>query len=407
MSAPPSTATDGVAADSGIGGPATVDPGAAGAGVAVPGGTWKPTAPAVGDAAAPRRFGTLGEIALAARAGMDPKVWDFLEGGAGEEQTLDANRRAFLRWSFRPRLLNGIGVPDTATTFLGVPLRMPILTAPFGAEGQFHPEGHLAVARANAAAGVASIVPEASTFPLERIAAEAPSAARIMQLHPTGRPENVLAMVRRAAAAGYTALCVTCDCPTAGWRERNMRNAFEIDERFVSGNYPAGSPVPLQEVFGQLFRRDEPLWTWRQVGDLMAEGGLPWMAKGVLTREDAIAAAESGASAVLVSNHGGRQLDGAPAALDQLPEVVAALTGRPVQVALDSGVRRGSDVVKALALGADVVVLGRATALGLAADGEAGVALVHALMAEELVTIMTLTGRASLADIGRDLLQAA
>jgi len=354
-----------------------------------------------------QEFCTLDEIYAAAKAKLDPHVWDFLEGGAGEEQTLAANREAFQRWTFRPRVLNGIGVPDLRTTFMGLDLALPLLTAPFGAEGQFHPDGHLAVARANAALGVVSIVPEASTFALEDVAAAAARAARILQVHPTGDPRNVAALIARGAAAGYEAICVTCDCPTAGWRERNMRNRFEIDTTMVGGNYPPGGDVAMEEVFGQLFRRDAPLWTWDMLGEVMRESRLPWMAKGILTAEDALAAAAAGAGAVLVSNHGGRQLDGAPSSLAAVVEVADALDGTGVQIALDSGVRRGADVVKALALGADAVVLGRAAALGLAAAGERGVARVHELLRDELLTIMTLTGRERVTDIDRGLVQRA
>jgi 4-hydroxymandelate oxidase len=263
------------------------------------------------------------------------------------------------------------------------------------------------VARANAAHGVASIVPEASTFALEEIAAAAPAAARILQLHPTGDPANVLAIVHRGRAAGYEAVCVTCDCPTAGWRERNMRNRFEIDVAYVGGNYPPGGAVALEEVFGQLFYRDAPIWTWDMLAEVMAAGGLPWMAKGILTGEDALAAADAGAAAVLVSNHGGRQLDGAASSLGQLVEVADALAGGPLQIAIDSGVRRGSDIVKALALGADVAVLGRTAAFGLAAAGEAGVARTHELLRDEIATIMTLAGRQRIADLDRALVQPA
>jgi 4-hydroxymandelate oxidase len=353
------------------------------------------------------RFATLDELVAGARDAIaDDGLWDFLEGGAGDEQTLADNRAAFARLRLRPRLMSGIGVPSLETTFFGIELGVPILTSPFGAEGQFHPEGHLAVARANAVAGAASIVPEASTFSLEDIAAAAPRAARIMQLHPMGSERTVAWMIGRAAAAGYGAICFTCDCPTAGWRERNLRNRFDVDLAAVSGNYPPDGEVGLEEVFGQLFRRDEPIWTWERLAAVAAEGGLPWMAKGVLTAEDALAAAHAGARAVLVSNHGGRQLDGAPASLSQLPEIARALEGGAVEIALDSGVRRGADVIKALALGADAVVVGRLAAYALAAGGERGVARMHELLREEMITIMSLVGRERIADLDRSMLQA-
>ena len=349
-------------------------------------------------------FATLSEIVEVARAGLPPDVCDFLDGGAGREVTLRRNRQAFDRWAFRPRVMTGLGVPELATSFLGVPLGLPILTAPIGADGLFHPEGHCAVARANAAEGAVSIVPEGGTHSLEAVAAAAPVAARIAQVHPMGSPSNFVAMLRRIENAGCDAVCVTVDCPTAGWREGNRRNRFDPDPAVISGNYPAGGPVALEEVFGQLFTRTEPVWTWAELGERMAATRLPWMAKGILTADAASAAVDAGASAVLVSNHGGRQLDGTPAALDQLPEIAAAIGGR-AQIALDSGIRSGSDVVTALALGADAVVIGRLAAYGLAAAGEAGVRRIHQLVREEMQTVLTLLGVGSVRELGPDLLQ--
>jgi isopentenyl diphosphate isomerase/L-lactate dehydrogenase-like FMN-dependent dehydrogenase len=351
-------------------------------------------------------YTTLGEIVEAARDALDPDVLDFLDGGAGDEVTLRRNRAAFSRWSFRPRVMSGRPVPSAATTFLGIPLSLPVLTAPFGGDRLFHPDGHLAVARANAAEGVASIVPEVGSFALEEIAAAAPPAARIAQLHPLGSPDNFVAMLGRIQRAGYQAVCVTVDAPTGGWRDRSLRNRFSPDPSVAMGNYPPGGDTTLEEVLGRYFTRDQPVWAWEHLTELMAETTLPWIAKGILTGEDAEAAAKAGASAVLVSNHGGRQLDGAGAALDQLPEVVGAVGGQ-LQIGLDSGVRRGSEVVTAVALGADVVVLGRLAAYGLAAAGEYGVRRVLQLLGEEIVTVLTLLGRGGVRDLDRTALQEA
>jgi 4-hydroxymandelate oxidase len=352
------------------------------------------------------RFATLGEIADAARAALPADVWDFLAGGAGTETTLADNAAAFGRWRFRPRVLSGIGPPDLGTSLLGIPLRLPLLTAPFGADGLFHPDGQLAVARANARAGIASIVPEAGTYPLEEVATAAPAAARVLQLHPMGPERNFRDMLARAEDAGYTAVCLTADSPTGGWRERNLRNRFSPDPAVITGNYPPGRGVSPEQVFGQLFTRGEPVWSWDQVARLCATSRLPFLVKGILTAADARAAVAAGAAAVLVSNHGGRQLDRAPAALDQLPEVVAEVGGE-VPVALDSGVRSGTDVVVALALGADAVVIGRLAAYGLAADGEAGVTRVLELLREEITTVLTLLGRPSVRDLDPTALQPA
>jgi 4-hydroxymandelate oxidase len=351
------------------------------------------------------RFPTLAEVRAAARSALPAEVWDFLVGGAGQETTLRANGDAFDRWQFRPQVMNGLAVPTTATAMLGVPLTMPVLTAPFGAEGFFDSQGHLAVARANAAAGTVSIVPEAGTYSLEAVAAAAPAAARIAQLHPTGEERNFLRMLERIRAAGYSAVCITLDCPTSGWRERNLRNRLVISPQLITGNYPPDSDIAIQDIFGQLFDRDEPAWAWDQLARLMAATDLPWIAKGILTGEDAQLAIDAGASAVLVSNHGGRQLDSTPAALDQLPEVVSAVAGR-AEILLDSGIRSGTDIIKALALGARAVVIGRLAATGLAAAGQEGVARVLNLLHQEMISVLTLLGRGSAADLTPDALQA-
>jgi 4-hydroxymandelate oxidase len=346
-------------------------------------------------------FATLDEIREAALATLSPAARDFLEGGAGDEVTLRRNRRAFQRWAFVPRLMSGLSVPSTATRFLGVDLALPILTAPFGADGLFHLDGQIAVARANAAAGTASIVPEAGTHPLEKIAAAAPGSVAFGQVHPLGTDEGFRAMTRRYEDAGYRGICVTCDVPIAGWRDRNLRNQYLPDHALFGGNYATIEQALGQ--LGQLLEREAPVWSWSKLGRLLAQGSLPWIAKGIMTVHDAHAALAAGASALLVSNHGGRQLDGQRASLDALPEIRDAV-GPDVAIAFDSGVRRGSDVVKAIALGADVVVIGRLAAYGLAAGGEAGLARVLNLLRAEITTILTLLGRGSVADLNRDAL---
>jgi 4-hydroxymandelate oxidase len=300
--------------------------------------------------------------------------------------------------------MSGLPVPSTATTVLGMALELPVLTAPFGTDGIFDKAGHLAVARANAAAGTLSIVPEAGTHSLDEVARAAPTAARIAQLHPMGDESNFLQMLRRIEQAGYSAVCVTVDCPTGGWRERNLRNGFVVDLQMITGNYPPASGVAVEDVFGQLFVRDQPVWSWDQLARLMSQCSLPWIAKGILTAEDTWAAIGAGAAAVLVSNHGGRQLDGTPPALSQLPEVVAA-AGDRIEVLLDSGVRGGADIVKALALGAQAVVVGRLPAAALAAGGQDGVTRMLELLREEMVSVLTLLGRGSAAELTSDALQ--
>jgi 4-hydroxymandelate oxidase len=352
---------------------------------------------------ATRELSTLADVRRTALEKLDPAVADFLEGGAGEEGTLSANRSAFGRWAFSQRVMSGLGPPDLGAGFLGVDLAMPVLTAPFGADGLFHPEGQLAVAVANAAFGLSSIVPEAGTHSVESVAAAAPAAARIAQLHPMGSEVNFRQMVRRIEDAGYQALCLTVDCPTGGWRERIIRNSFDLEDVYVSGNYPADGTAKLEEVFGQLFARDSAVWSWDRLADLMTHTDLPWAAKGIMTAEDAVAAEKAGASAVYVSNHGGRQLDGVRASLDALVEVKEAIGDR-IQIAFDSGIRRGADIVKAIALGADVVVIGRLAVYGLTAAGITGVERVHTLLRDEMQTILTLLGHGGIADLTRDAL---
>jgi isopentenyl diphosphate isomerase/L-lactate dehydrogenase-like FMN-dependent dehydrogenase len=350
-------------------------------------------------------FATLSEIIGAARCVLPGDVLDFLEGGAGEERTLRDNREAFVRWSFVPRVLTGCGMPDLSISFLGIPLAMPILTAPIGADGLFHPQGQCAVARANAAEGVVSIVPEAGTYSFEAVAEAASAAACIAQLHPMGSSEHFVEMLHRIENAGYQAVCVTVDFPTVGRRERDLKNRFDSNFNVASGNYSPDGSGRSETAFRRLFYHSAESWSWGRLRELMNETSLPWIAKGVLTFTDATAAVEAGADAVLVSNHGGRQLDGVPAALDQLPEVVSAVAGR-VQVAFDSGIRRGSDIVTALALGADVVVIGRLAAYGLAADGEAGVRRVHQLLRTEMLTVLTLLGVGDVAELSSSVLLA-
>lgn len=368
--------------------------------------TLATSADPAGPAPSAADFATLDDVYAAALATLTPAGRDFLEGGAGEERTLRANRAAFAHWDFVPKVMSGIPRPRTSTTFLGLPLDLPVLTAPFGVDALFHPDGHLAVARADARMGAISIVPELGTFPIEEVAAAAPGAPRLAQLHPMGPRENVLSFVRRAERAGYDGLCLTCDCPTAGWRERNMHNRFDPDLGLVCGNYRPEDGVDPMAVFGSMFSVPERIWSWEDVAWVFEQTELPFVAKGILTPADARAAVAAGAAAVLVSNHGGRQLDGTPAALRALPAIAAEIGG-DAEILLDSGIRRGADIVTALALGAGAVVIGRAAVMGLAAGGEDGVARVLELMREEMVTIMALAGRPDIASLDATLLAEA
>jgi 4-hydroxymandelate oxidase len=326
-------------------------------------------------------------------------VREFLEGGAGREVTLRRNTAMFDELGFAPTVMNGRPSPELSTSFLGMQLSLPVITAPFGADRLFHAEGQRDVVRAAATAGTVSIVPEASSFSLEELASTAPQSARIGQLHPVGEEIDVAFMAQRYEAAGYAALCVTVDFATPGWREHNLRSGYVISREVVGGNFLPDSQRPMEQALGQLVVHDDPVWTWEKLASSLANSTLPWIAKGIMTPMDAVAAVEAGASAVLVSNHGGRQLDGVPSTIEVLPSIVRAVGGS-VAIAFDSGIRSGADVVKAIALGADVVVIGRLAAYGLAAGGRAGVERTFDLLRDEMTTVLRLLGHGDITEIG-------
>jgi 4-hydroxymandelate oxidase len=347
---------------------------------------------------APVEFVAIEEIHTAALRALPHDVAAYLEEGAGAESTLRANRAAFGKWVIRPRPMSGVSDPDMSATVLGIPLAVPILTSPFGGDALFHPDGQLAVARANAACGTASIAPEVGSFSYEEVRAAAPSAVRIAQIHPYDSFGHV---AERIKAAGYDALCVTVDCPQTGFRSRGRLARFHPNRNVWAGNALDDGRPSANQMFRAGVTAASPAWSWAQLSQAAGRAGMPWIAKGILTGPAALAALDAGASAILVSNHGGRQVDPAPASLDALPEVVSAVAGR-VPVLLDSGIRSGADVLLALALGADVVVIGRLAAYGLAAAGEAGVRRVIELLTEELRTLMVLAGLPDIKSITPD-----
>jgi len=344
------------------------------------------------------RLRSVADAAAAARARLDDEAWHFVAGGAGDELTLEENRAAFCRWRLRPRSLTGMGPPDTTTTVLGCPVAFPLLVAPFAGDTRFHPDGYEGVVRACAEHGTVAVVPELTTAPLETVAAAAPDAAQVFQLSLLGDEADFALLGGRAAAAGYRALCVTVDAPVVGVRRHTAPFGVAPTTHLTLGNFGPDSGIDVVDYFGHAQRLDRPTWTWARLADATAAVGLPFAVKGILGAEDARAAVDAGAAAVYVSNHGGRQLDPAPATLDVLAEVVAEV-GDEVEVLLDGGVTSGSDVVIALALGARAVLIGRGAAFGLAAAGQAGVARVLALLEHELRTTMTLLGRARLAEL--------
>lgn len=341
-------------------------------------------------------FATLGQMVDAARASLPSVVWKWVQGGAGAEHTLRLNRAAFNRWEFRPRELTGVSAASTAIELLEERWEMPVFIAPFAGDGALHPSGWHGLARATARMGIPAIVPAEPTPGQESVAAEiAPRRLLACQVLLRGSDEELLERVAVAARAGYRLVCLS-HVPTIGWREHAMLHRAELVR------YGAQVPMPR--------RADVPAdasgagWTWDRLAAVCPKLALPWTYKGVMTADDATAAIRAGASAVYVSNTGGRQLDSAPATLDQLPEIADAVAGA-VPVVFDGGVRRGSDIAKALALGADLVGLGRTMAMALAADGEEGAVRALQLLQAELVTTMALLGCAEIADLDRSTIQ--
>jgi isopentenyl diphosphate isomerase/L-lactate dehydrogenase-like FMN-dependent dehydrogenase len=321
-----------------------------------------------------------------ARECLDENAWEYFRGGAGDESTLRENLLAFERWKLRPRVLVDVGDVDTSTTVLGTRIAAPILVAPMALQKLAHPDGEAATARAAAAAGTIMVLSAAATMRPGAVAEAAPGATRWFQVYVFRDRGITQSLIDEAYAHGYSALVLTVDAPILARREGALRIGFRIPDEF--------------EVAGDIFGDIDPSVSWRDL-EWLAGHQLPVILKGLLTPEDAGIAVEHGAAAVVVSNHGGRQLDGVAASIDALPKVVEAVDGR-VEILLDSGVRRGVDALRALALGARAVLVGRPVVYGLAAGGEAGVARVLELLREEVELGLRLLGCTSVAEIGRE-----
>jgi 4-hydroxymandelate oxidase len=350
-------------------------------------------------------FSTLGELEELASRKVLGHVWAYVQGGAAEERTLRANRDAFLRWTVRPRMLRDVSSVDTTTTLLGAEVSSPFFVAPMAYQAQVHPEGELGVARAGRDEGILTTYSTLSSFSLEEIAAASGAGPRWFQLYLQPDFEVSRRLVERAETAGYSAVIVTVDAPVLGVRDRQARGGFAIDSSVPIGNGADVVPPPRAPTLqGRTWRlRSEAESTWGVLDALRPVTHLPLVVKGILTAEDSRLAVQHGARAIVVSNHGGRQLDGTRAALDALPEVVEAV-GSQVEVYLDGGVRRGADVLIALALGARGVGIGRPILWALAVDGAASVAQYLSLLKTELATALALSGRTSLKDLDRTLL---
>jgi L-lactate dehydrogenase (cytochrome) len=361
----------------------------------------------------------LTQLEALAEARMPATAFGYVAGSAGSESTARANRAAFEAWRLVPRMLRDVTATDLSATVLGTPMPAPVALAPVGVLGIVHPDGEAAVARAAAAVGVPMVVSTAATTTLEDVAAAGGDAARWYQLYWPKDRELAASFLDRAAAAGYRALVLTLDTHTMGWRPRDLASAFLPFLRGVGNQNYLADPVFLRAVGGAVDDDNrlaalqhwaavfgEPALTWDDLGFLRDHWRGPIALKGILHPDDARRAAEAGMDGVVVSNHGGRQVDGAVAALDALPAVVEAVGDR-VEVLMDSGIRSGADVVKALALGARAVLLGRPYVYGLGLAGEEGVRHVLRCLLAELELTLALSGATAVADLGPDLLVRA
>ncbi len=335
------------------------------------------------------------EYEALAQALVDPAGWDYYQGGSDDEVTLRANRSAFERVRLRPRVLVDVSTCDLRTTVLGTPVSMPILVAPMACHAMAHPDGECATAQGTGRTGTLMIASTASTRSLQEIA-QAATGPLWFQLYVYPSQEVVEMLVRRAEAAGYRAIVLTVDLPRTGKREKDIRNNFTLP------------PPPLQEGnFIDIEREPDVRWislTWDAIAWLRGITTLPIVLKGILTAEDALLAIEHGVEGIIVSNHGGRQLDGSVTGIEALPEVVEAVAGR-CEVYVDGGIRRGTDVLKSLALGARAVLVGRPILWGLAVNGADGVQHVLEILREELDLSMALAGRPTITSIDRSLIK--
>ena len=344
----------------------------------------------------------LAALEQAARGRLDPAVYEYVAGGADAELTLADNLAAWARLRLRPRVLRDVRRVDTATTLLGAPVPTPILVAPTGYHGLVHPEGELATAAGAAAAGSLMVVSTQANRSLEEVARHVPGAPRWFQVYVNVDHGFTEELVSRAATAGYSALVLTADLPVLGNRPRDLRNRLRFPPGMVLGNAVERFGTGGADVWEHASRFDAGLEP-ATIAWLRGCSGLPVLVKGVLRGDDAEAFVAAGAAGIVVSNHGGRQLDTALAAADALPEVVAAVDGR-VEVLVDGGVRRGTDVVKALCMGAGGVLVGRPVLWGLATGGAEGVRTVLLGLQEELLRAMALCGAVGLAELTPDLL---
>ncbi|MBP2296331.1 alpha-hydroxy acid oxidase [Azospirillum rugosum] len=337
---------------------------------------------------------------------VDPATRAYIAGTGADGITQRANREAFDRLRLMPRALRDLSNASARATLLGEAMAYPIIVAPMAYHRLLHPDGERATAAAAALTGTWMTVSTQASVTLEEVAATAPGNPLWFQLYLRPRPEDTLALIRRAEDAGYRALVLTVDAPVNGLRNMEQRAGFRLPEGIAPVNLAGMAP---DEVVGR--RPGSPVFqgmlqnapTWDSVAWLCAQTRLPVLLKGILNPEDVEPAVAAGAGGLIVSNHGGRTLDTLPATIEALPLVAAAAAGR-LPILMDGGIRRGTDILKAIALGADVVMVGQPVLHALAVGGVAGVAHALTILQTELEVAMALTGRARLADIDRSVI---
>lgn len=351
-----------------------------------------------------------------AKEKLQAEPYYYVAASAGGEETTKANREGFSKWKIVPRMLCNTSIRDLSTDLFGKKLQYPILCAPIGVQSIVHEEGELASARAAASMGVPFISSTASTHSLEKVAQAAGDGAKWFQLYWSSDREIAASMVKRAEAAGYDAIVITLDTPMMAWREKDIENAYlPFLQGKGIGNYledpvfrsrltesPEKDMMSAIMLWAQVF--GNPALTWNDLQYIRMQTSLPILLKGILHPEDAKLALEHGMDGIIVSNHGGRQVDGAISAIEALPEIVDVVNGE-IPVLMDSGIRRGADVVKALALGAKAVLVGRPYIYGLALAGEAGVKQVLRNLIADLDLTMALSGKKSIGELDRYLLK--
>jgi len=358
-----------------------------------------------------------GQLEDVARERFDPEPFGYVAGSAGTESTARANRAAFDRWRIVPRFLRDVSARDLSCNVLGTPFPAPVGLAPVGVQGIVHPEAELAVARAAGSLGLPMVLSTVSTYRLEEVA-DTGDGPKWFQLYWPREKEVAASLIARAKAAGFRALVVTLDTFILAWRPRDLSRGYlpflhrmglanyESDPAFLAGLEKSPDEDPGSSVLRWMGMFGDPGKTWDDLVWLREQWDGPILLKGVLHPDDAKRAGDAGIEGVIVSNHGGRQVDGEISSLEALPGVVAAV-GDHMTVMFDSGIRTGSDVMKAIALGAKAVLVGRPYVYGLGLAGEDGVRHVLRSLLAELDLSMALTGCASYDDLTPDILQAA